>query len=86
MREITAYQCSDGKIELNEKAAIDHENDLLGQEIDDFTKLLESQTLTRHDVYRATTRLIGKDRDKLYNVCKNIVKIIEHNYAQESES
>lgn len=62
MREITAYQCSDGSLHTDEDKARAHEDDLLGQEIDGLLRLF-ALDITRVQEHRGILRVMQNRKD-----------------------
>ena len=80
MKEINAYQCSDGSIFTDDRNAKAHEDDLLGQEIDGLLKLY-GLDITRNQEYKGCLSVMGK-RQKLKEAAAAILAILNH---QEEE-
>jgi hypothetical protein len=76
MKEITAYQCSDGAIYASEENAKAHDEDLLGQELDGLLRLF-GLDLTRNQEYTGILCAMKK-RKELSAAAALILKIIEH--------
>lgn len=76
MQEITAYQCADGSIHVDEDKARAHDDDLLGQEIDGFLRLF-ALDISRVQEYRAILAAMKK-RGELLEAARKIVGILEH--------
>jgi hypothetical protein len=76
MREINAYQCSDGAIFTDDRNAKAHEEDLLGQEIDGLLKLY-SLDITRNQEYKGCLLAMGK-RKELKEAAAAILAILNH--------
>jgi len=81
MREITAYQSADGKLHTNEKAAIDADENLLGEELDGLLRLFKLD-IGRHTEYRGILAAM-KNRAELLAACRSIVRILEHGEHSE---
>ncbi len=79
MREVSAIQCSDGRIFLEESEAKAHEDDLLGQELDGLLKLFkfDGALVTRSMEYKALMAIM-KDRKELLKTLRKIVEILEN--------
>lgn len=76
MKEIHAYQCSDGAIFTDDKKAKAHEDDLLGQEIDGLLKLY-GLDITRNQEYKGCLSVLGK-RKELKEAAAAILAILNH--------
>lgn len=77
MKTIEAYQTYDGKFFTSEKSAKDHEDDLLGQELDDFFKLTGMHSNCGHQaIFSACLKTIA-DKKRLRDICANIVALID---------
>jgi hypothetical protein len=76
MREISAYQCSDGAIFDDERNAKAHEDDLLGQEIDGLLRLY-GLDISRNQEYKGCLSAMGK-REELKKSALAILAILEH--------
>ena len=82
MRELTAYQCADGTLHTDERKALAHDEDLLGQELDGLLKLFAfGGKLTRNDEYVALIGLMGK-RDELRKSIYSIIRILDHSQEE----
>ena len=82
VREITAYQCSDGSLHAREENAKAHDDDLLGMELDGLLKMFRFDgSVTRNMEYRALVDIM-KDRAELLKVLRGIVKILEHSESE----
>ena len=62
MKEIHAYQCSDGAIFIDDKKAKAYEDDLLGQEIDGLLKLY-GLDISRNQTYKGCLSVMGKRQE-----------------------
>lgn len=76
MKEITAYQCSDGAVYESEEKAKAHEEDLLGKELNGLLRLFELD-LTRNQEYTGILKTMKK-RKELKTAAALILQIIEH--------
>ncbi len=76
MKEIYAYQCSDGAIFTDDRKAKAHEEDLLGQEIDGLLRLY-SLDITRNQEYKGCLSVMGK-RQELAKAAAAILAILHH--------
>jgi hypothetical protein len=76
MKEITAYQCSDGAIFENENKAAAHDEDLLGQEVDGLLKLY-GLDITRNQEFKGCLSAMGK-RQELAEAAAAILAILNH--------
>ena len=76
MREITAYQCSDGSLHTDEEKARAHEDDLLGQELDELLRLF-ALDITRVQEYRGLMRVM-QNRKELRVSLIAILKSLDH--------
>lgn len=76
MREINAYQCSDGSIFQSESRAKAHEDDLLGQEIDGLLKLYRLD-ISRNQEYKGCLAVM-ENREELRKAASLILQILEH--------
>lgn len=76
MKEITAYLCADGSIYENERAAVAHDDDLLGAELDGLLRLFELD-ITRHQEYRALLCVMNK-RGELLKSVNSIAQILNN--------
>jgi hypothetical protein len=81
MKEITAYQCSDGLIFSSEEKAAAHDEDLLGQELDGLLRLFELD-ITKNQEYKALICAMKK-RKELKSALTLILKIIKHSENEE---
>ena len=77
MKEINAYQCSDGIVFTDEARAKAHEDDLLGQELDGLLRLFELD-ITRNQEYKALLCAMKK-RDALKTALSALIEILEFN-------
>lgn len=75
MQEITAYRCSDGSIHSDETKAKDHEDDLLGQELDGFLRLFELD-ITRNQEFKGILCAMKK-RSEILKAAQIIINILE---------
>lgn len=76
MKEITAYQCSDGAIFNDDRNAKTHEDDLLGQEIDGLLKLYKLD-ISRNQEYKGCLSVM-QNRAELRKSVSLILAILEH--------
>lgn len=76
MKEINAYQCSDGTIFIDDRSAKAHEEDLLGQEIDGLLKLY-GLDITRNQEYKGCLSVMSK-RQELKETAAAILAILNH--------
>lgn len=81
-KEITAYQTNDGKTFSSEQSAIEHEDDLIGCELDSLFDLFGLKS-GNHSIghcafYHAYLNAI-KSKDDLRNICNKIVQIVDNN-------
>ena len=76
MREITAYQCSDGSLHTDEDKARAHEDDLLGQEIDGLLRLF-ALDITRVQEHRGILRVMQNRKDLRVSILA-ILKSLDH--------
>lgn len=76
MKEITAYQCADGSLHEDEKKALAHDDDLLGQELDGLLRLFNLD-ITRNQEYSAILAAMKK-RGEVLNACRLIINILEN--------
>ena len=76
MKELTAYQCSDGAIFIDDRNAKAHEEDLLGQEIDGLLKLY-GLDISRNQEYKGCLSVMGK-RQELKEAAAAILVILNH--------
>ena len=76
MREITAYQCSDGSLHTDEEKARAHEDDLLGQELDGLLRLF-ALDITRVQEYRGLMRVMQNRKDLRVSILA-ILKSLDH--------
>jgi hypothetical protein len=83
MREITAYQASDGTLHLREEKAREHDDDLLGQELDGLLRLFDLN-ITRTQEYRGLLSVMKKRAD-LLNTVKAITIILENDKENAME-
>ena len=79
MREITAYQCSDGSLHTDEDKARAHEDDLLGQELDGLLRLF-ALDITRVQEYRGLMRVMQNRKDLRVSLIA-ILKSLNHGLA-----
>lgn len=85
MIRIECYKTSDGRIFESERAASDHEENRLGEELDGLLKLFAFPgCVTRVDEYKAILQLM-KRKDELRAACSEIVRIIDHSQQNEDE-
>jgi len=75
MKEIEAYQCSDGAIFEDEKKAQAHEDDLLGQELDGLLRLFQLD-ITRNQEFSGILSAM-KRRKELMPAIRAILNILE---------
>jgi hypothetical protein len=76
MKEINAYQCSDGALFTDDRNAKAHEEDLLGQEIDGLLKLY-GLDITRSQEFKGCLSVMGK-RKELAEAAAAILAILNH--------
>lgn len=76
MKEINAYQCSDGAIFTDDRNAKAHEEDLLGQEIDGLLKLY-GLDITRSQEFKGCLSVMAK-RQELAEAAAAILAILNH--------
>lgn len=78
MKTIEAFECSDGSIFNCEDKAKQHEDDLLGQELDSLLKLFKfGGQLTRNDEYKGLMILMN-NRKELKQSIRAILDILDH--------
>lgn len=79
MIEVSSYKTADGELFINEKQAEEHENDLIGQELDvlfDLFKFKSGNNAIGHQaIYQACVAAI-KNKQQLMTICAEIVRII----------
>lgn len=78
MRSIECYKTSDGKVFEDEDKARAHEDDLIGEELDEFFRLHFDLDTYRSDVFKGLLKAI-KDRKALANTCRKILAVIDYN-------
>lgn len=76
MKEIQAYQSADGSVHLSEKAAIDRDENMLGEEVDGLLRVYTLE-LSRASEYKACLNAM-KNKTALLASCKAIIQILEH--------
>lgn len=76
MQEITAYRCADGSIYADEDKAKAHEDDLLGQELDELLRLCELD-ITRNQSFKGILCAMKK-RKELHQIAQTIINILEN--------
>lgn len=80
-KEITAYQTNDGKTFSSEQSAIEHEDELIGCEIDSLFELFGlksgNYSIGHGSLYHVCFNAI-KHKHNLRNICNNIVQIIDN--------
>ena len=76
MIEISAYKCCDGMMFEDEKKAREHENDLLGQELDGLLRLFDLD-ISRNQEYKALLSVMKK-RKELSESISAILNILNH--------
>ena len=76
MVEISAYKCYDGMIFEDEKKAKEHEDDLLGQELDGLLRLFDLD-ISRNQEYLALLSVMKK-REELLKSVTVITNILNH--------
>ena len=76
MVEISAYKCYDGMIFEDEKKAEEHEDDLLGQELDGLLRLFDLD-ISRNQEYKALLSVMKK-REELLKSVTVITNILNH--------
>jgi len=76
MREITAFLCADGSVFRDERQAKNHDDDILGQEIDGLLRLY-SLDITRNQEFKGCLAAMGK-RAELKKSVFAILSILEH--------
>ena len=81
MKEITAYMCADGSIHENERAAVAHDDNLLGTELDGLLRLFELD-ITRHQECRVLLCVMNK-RGELLKSVNSIAQILNHQDGEE---
>ena len=79
MREITAYQCSDGSLHTDEEKARAYEDDLLGQELDGLLRLFAID-ITRVQEHRGLLRVMQNRKDLRVSLIA-ILKSLDHGLA-----
>lgn len=75
MKTIEAYQTSDGQLFTSESKAKEHQDDLLGQELDGLLKLFNLD-ITRTQEYKSLFQLM-KRRKELHQQIKLISQILD---------
>jgi len=77
MQRIEAYQTCDGKLFSKESDAIAHEDDLIGQELDDMFKLFKLHgDIDHQSIFNACVNAL-KDKQRLKSICIAISNIID---------
>jgi hypothetical protein len=76
MREISAYQCSDGALFTDENKAKAHEEDLLGQELDGLLRLFELD-ISRNQEFKGILSAM-KRREEVKTAAAAILAILNH--------
>ena len=76
MREITAYQCSDGSLHTDGEKARAHEDDLLGQALDGLLRLF-ALDITRVQEHRGLLRVMQNRKDLRVSLIA-ILKSLDH--------
>lgn len=77
MRQIVAYQSSDGQIFTDEDKAITHDNDLIGEEIDGLLRLVLKLDVNRYDLVHGFTAAM-KNKKPLIECIAKIHFILQH--------
>lgn len=73
-----AYVSVDGRLFMDEKTCSEHEDDLIGQELDLFFKITKMRESCGHSaIYTACLNAL-KSKEQLKQLCKTIVTILEH--------
>lgn len=75
MQTIEAYQTVDGMIFNDERRALAHEEDLLGQELDAICLLANINNMTRSDQYSFCINLMKK-KPELRKIINTLYKIL----------
>jgi hypothetical protein len=81
MIEVTAYQCADDTLFLDEDKAKAHDDDLLGQELDGLLRLFELD-VTRVQEHRALLLVMTKKRKEFKHAIELVLEILEHGEAK----
>lgn len=80
MKQIEAFKTVDGLIFESEKSALDHEDDLLGEELTKLFRLMQltdgPRAIEHSGVFRACMEAI-KNKNQLVTICAQIVRIVE---------
>ena len=76
MIEISAYKCCNGMIFEDEEKAREHEDDLLGQELDGLLRLFELE-ITRNQEYKGILSVMKK-RKELSEAVEAILNILNY--------
>lgn len=77
MRQMECYKTSDGLLFEDEDKAQAHEDDLIGEELDEFFRLHFEFDTRRSDIYRGILKVL-KNKDALAASCRKILTIIEY--------
>lgn len=77
MKAIDAYMTVDGKVFLNEKEAITHEDDLLGETIDELFLHVFKLDINRYSQHGAILKAM-KERETLKQSINMLYNILNH--------
>jgi hypothetical protein len=77
MKQIECYKTSDGRLFEDEDRAQSHEDDLIGEELDEFIRLHFDLDSRRSDIYRGLLKVL-KNKQALASTCRKILSIIDY--------
>ena len=87
MKEIFVYESVDGKIFRNEKEAIKHDKDCIGELIDKILTTASEVTkghITRNDIFKMSIHLI-ENLDRVKREINKLSMYIEEMFGEEDE-
>lgn len=81
MKTIEAYQSADGLIHTDEDKARAHDDDLIGQELDELLHRIMCMDQGHIAVYKGVVSALRKKKE-LLTCLRSIVAVLEHGEAQ----
>lgn len=77
MKVVEAYLTADGGVFADCKKALEHEDDLIGAELNEIFKLCQLVDNIEHQAIYNAVIFSLRDKAALLSICKNIVKVLE---------
>ena len=77
MKALNCYQTSDGLLFEDEDKALSHEDDLIGEELDEFFRLHFELDTRRSDIYKGLLKVL-KNKKALAATCRKILTIVDY--------